>query len=39
MDVGNFNEIAFSMTVQRYFQCQSLKSSFEREKLKKACDA
>ena len=27
MDVGNFHEIAFSMTV--HFQCQSLKSSLQ----------
>ena len=27
MDVGKSHEIAFSMTVQRIFQCQSLKSS------------
>ena len=27
MDVGNSNRIAFSMTLQRDFQCQSLKSS------------
>ena len=27
MDVGKFHEIAFSMTVQGDFQCQSLKSS------------
>ena len=27
IDVGKSHEIAFSMTVQRDFQCQSLKSS------------
>ena len=27
MDVGKSHEIAFSMTVQRDFQCRSLKSS------------
>ena len=30
MDVGESNEIAFSMTVQRDFQSQSLKSSLLR---------
>ena len=44
MDEGNSHEIAFSMTVQRDFQCQSLKLILthfytERDKRIKACDA
>ena len=44
MNVGKFHEIAFSMTVQRDFQCHSLKSSLrtlftKRDKKIKACDA
>ena len=44
MDEGKSHEIAFSMTVQRDFQCQSLNSSYdtlftERDKMIKACDA
>ena len=42
MDVGKSHEIAFSMTVQNDFQCQSLKSSFpftEMDKMIKTCDA
>ena len=45
IDVGKSHEIAFSMTVQKDLQCQSLKSSLrhsfftERDKMVKACDA
>ena len=44
MDVGKSHEIAFSMTVQRDFQSQSLKSYYDtlftkRDKIIKACEA
>ena len=43
MDVGKSHEIAFSLTVQRDFQCQSLKSDdtlfTERDEMIKTCDA